>query len=93
MSADEEGMTVRVTNSPEHAGVVLRVALVPEDLERVRAYAEQGHDLEAVELIEPELYERVQTAILEAVAPANAWGVADDFQLRALLAGGGPDGG
>ncbi|MFI0139633.1 hypothetical protein [Streptomyces luteogriseus] len=88
MSVSDEGMTVRVTNSPEHAGVVLNVPLPPEDLARVRAYVEQGHDLEAVELIEPELYERIQAAILEAVAPANAWGVADDVQMRALLEAG-----
>ncbi|MFD5227410.1 hypothetical protein ACFWJ5_02485 [Streptomyces qaidamensis] len=89
MSADDEGITVRVTNSPEHAGVVLNVPLTPEDLARVRAYAAQGHDLEAIGLIEPELFERIQAAILEAVAPANAWGVSDDVQLRALLEGGG----
>jgi len=85
-SPPESGMTVQLVGDPDFDGVTACVRLSPEDLGRVRAYVEQGHDVQAIELVDPELHGRIWGAVLDAMAPAAGWGVADDIQLRDLVA-------
>lgn len=83
---DEDGMTGRVAGDPDFEGRSIEVRLSPEDVDRVKAFAAQGHDIEAVRLVDPELYGRIAAAVLAAVAPADGWGLADDVEVRDLSA-------